>query len=76
MEKTYAVPGQFYFGRGDKLKVREIPDKFVSCIEAALEAMEAYPSQHIDLFHHNDTDGLTPVFYVLCRRFWPRRECG
>ena len=43
----------------------EVPDKFVSRIESALGAMDAYPSQHIDLFHHNDTDGLTAGAILL-----------
>jgi len=43
----------------------EVPDKFVSRIEDALGAMDAYPSQHIDLFHHNDTDGLTAGAILL-----------
>ncbi len=43
----------------------EVPDKFVSRIEAALGAMAYYPSQHIDLFHHNDTDGLTAGAILL-----------
>ncbi|MCF7949844.1 MAG: hypothetical protein K9M94_14740 [Spirochaetia bacterium] len=42
-----------------------MPVKFVRRIEAALGAMDAYPSQHIDLFHHNDTDGLT-AGAILC----------
>ena len=36
-----------------------IPEAFTHLIEKALSAMKAYPSQHIDLFHHNDTDGLS-----------------
>jgi len=43
----------------------EVPDKFVRRIESALGAMDAYPSQHIDLFHHNDTDGLTAGAILL-----------
>ena len=43
----------------------EVPDNFVRRIEAALGAMDAYPSRHIDLFHHNDTDGLT-AGAILC----------
>src|SRR6056297_787695 len=43
----------------------KVPDNFVRRIKTALGAMDAYPSQHIDLFHHNDTDGLTAGAILL-----------
>ncbi|MCK5197094.1 MAG: hypothetical protein KAR21_02020, partial [Spirochaetales bacterium] len=40
-------------------------NELITAMQEAVQILESYPSKKIDLFHHNDTDGLSSGTILL-----------